>query len=57
MSPQEQGAFAFKSGRLNNPYHYKFKFKQHRDWQLGWNKAYFKNLDKVKKDEQARKRS
>ena len=59
MSPQEQGTLAFKEGKLNNPFHYKFKFKQHRDWQLGFNKAYFKNLKKVKQNERdkARKRS
>ena len=54
MSPQEQGNQAFKTGKLNNPFHYKYKFRQHRDWQLGFNKAYFENLKKVKKDENQR---
>ena len=54
MNPQDQGSLAFKQGKLNNPFHFKYKFRQHRDWQLGFNKAYFENLKKVKKDEKER---
>ena len=57
MSPQELGSKAFKTGKLNNPFHFKYKFRQHRDWQLGFNKAYFENLKKVKKDEQQRNKT
>ena len=56
MTPQEQGSLAFEEGKLSNPYHYKFKFQRHRDWQLGWNKAYFLNLKKVKQNEKDRLR-
>ena len=30
---------------------------QHREWQRGWNTAYFENLKKVKQREQIRERS
>ena len=48
MSPMEQGSLAFRKGNLSNPYHVKFKFRQHRAWQFGFDIAYFKNLEKVK---------
>ena len=51
MTPCEQGELSFKRGELINPYHNKYKFWQHRDWQLGFNRAYFKNLEKVKQNE------
>ena len=55
MSPREQGSMAFKEGQLSNPYHYRFKFRQHRDWQYGFNKAYFENLKRVKQREEINK--
>ena len=55
MTPCEQGELSFKRGELINPYHNKYKFWQHRDWQLGFNSAYFKNLEKVKQNEKINK--
>ena len=55
MTPCEQGELSFKRGELINPYHNKYKFWQHRDWQLGFNKAYFKNLERVKQNEKTNK--
>ena len=55
MKTTERGKSDFKRGSINNPYHYYHKFKQHRDWQLGFNQAYFENLEKVKKDEERNK--
>ena len=51
VTPFQQGELSFKGGRLNNPYHNRYKFWQHRDWELGFNRAYFKNLEKVKQNE------
>ena len=45
----DKGAFAFKRGTNKNPYH--FNTMQHREWQRGYNFAYFANLKKVKEYE------
>ena len=34
---------------------YNFNTMQHREWQRGYNFAYFKNLEKVKRDESRRR--
>jgi|TARA_R110002012_G_scaffold287532_2_gene479930 hypothetical protein len=50
MKPYDEGMKAFKTGRLGNPY--SKNTKQNRDWEMGFNKAYFYNLEKVKLNEQ-----
>ena len=52
MKPFHKGIEAFKRGRIGNPYHP--NTTDHRDWEHGFNKAYFSNLKKVKEDEQKR---
>ena len=49
----EKGVQSFKRGKINNPYHY--KTMQHREWQRGFNFAYFINLKNVKKYETRRR--
>tara|TARA_R100000995_G_C3484590_1_gene126409 strand:+ start:10261 stop:10473 length:213 start_codon:yes stop_codon:yes gene_type:complete len=50
MKPYDAGMKAFKTGKLGNPH--PTNTKQNRDWELGFNKAYFLNLEKVKLHEQ-----
>jgi len=45
----EQGYGDFKRGRVGNPFHK--HTMQHREWNRGFNKAYFDRLRKVKKYE------
>lgn len=49
LTPFQEGYEAFKSGSLDNPYN--VDTTRHRDWAFGFNKAYFNNLDYVKKRE------
>tara|TARA_R110002153_G_scaffold21170_3_gene70962 strand:- start:1857 stop:2036 length:180 start_codon:yes stop_codon:yes gene_type:complete len=49
MKPYEKGYEAFKKGNLGNPH--PVNTKQNRDWEFGFNKAYFKNLEFVKQRE------
>lgn len=52
MKPFEQGWQAFKKGNLGNPY--ETNTQQHRDWEFGFNKAYFSNLERLNaKDKEA----
>ena len=51
VTPYDQGKKDFNGGRLNNPYLHHYNFRRHRDWQLGFNQAYFDNLKKVKQRE------
>ena len=51
VTPYDQGKKDFNGGRLNNPYHHQHNFRRHRDWQIGFNQAYFDNLEKVKQRE------
>ena len=56
MLPIKQGAEAFKmgvknykewaAGKNSNPY--SPNTARHKDWELGYNRAYFDNLEKVK---------
>lgn len=46
---------AFKKGDLVNPY--PENTTRHRDWQFGFNKAYFFNLEKVKQRESRYKKA
>lgn len=45
MKPFEEGWQAFKRGNLGNPY--PVDTQSHRDWEFGFNKAYFKNLEVI----------
>jgi len=45
MSPYDQGWKDFRRGQISNPH--KPDTKDHRDWQFGFNKAYFLNLEKI----------
>ena len=53
MNPYEQGKQAFKTGKLGNPY--QAHTRDNREWEIGFNKAYFSNLERVKEDEQDKK--
>ena len=53
MKPYEQGRIAFKTGKLGNPYEQ--NTKSNRDWEIGFNKAYFLNLERVRAYEQNKK--
>jgi hypothetical protein len=54
MKPYARGIQDFKSGNISNPYNegtYRSK-----DWELGFNRAYFENLEKVKRNERKYKK-
>lgn len=53
LTPYQEGFKAFKEGNLGNPYNE--NTSRNRDWELGFNKAYFSNLDYQKKREQGRR--
>jgi len=53
VKPYEQGRLAFKTGNLGNPYEQ--GSKNNREWEMGFNKAYFLNLERVKAYEQNKK--
>jgi hypothetical protein len=53
MKPFEEGKLAFRKGKLGNPY--TINTKNNRDWEYGFNVSYFKNLEKVKKNEETLK--
>jgi hypothetical protein len=55
MKPYEEGIKAFREGNLGNPH--KPSTKQGREWEMGFNKAYFRNLERVKLNEQKQKES
>lgn len=50
MKPFDEGQRAFKKGQLTNPYNP--DTSRHRDWQWGFDRAYFDNLEKVKDAEE-----
>ncbi len=52
MKPFHKGIEAFKRGKIGNPYNP--NTTDHRDWEHGFNRAYFSNLKKVKEDEHKR---
>ena len=52
--PVDQGYRGFLVGNLVNPYVQ--NTKGHRDWEFGFNKAYFKNKEQVL-DKESRRRS
>ncbi len=45
VKPYNEGYRDFYSGQIANPYDQ--QTKDNRDWELGFNKAYFQNLEKV----------
>lgn len=45
MKAYEQGYKDFKNGNLDNPY--RETSKSYKDWQRGFDKAYFDNLQQV----------
>lgn len=53
MKPFDEGRLAFRKGNLTNPYNP--DTSRHRDWQFGFDRAYFENLEKVKTNEENRK--
>ena len=55
MKPFNEGYQAFLKGDLGNPY--QVNTKDNRDWEMGFNKAYFRNLDRVKLNEQKQNES
>jgi hypothetical protein len=55
MKPYDAGMKAFKTGKLGNPH--PTNTKQGREWEMGFNKAYFHNLERVKLNEQKQKES
>jgi hypothetical protein len=55
VRPYEEGVKDFRVGNLGNPY--KLGSKQGREWEMGFNKAYFRNLERVKLNEQKQKES
>ncbi len=46
MKPFDEGIRAFHKGDLVNPYNP--ETSRYRDWQFGFDRAYFANLEKVK---------
>ncbi len=54
MKPDSEGFKDFYKGQISNPYNE--GTYRHREWQMGFNKAYFQNLEKVKRGEEKRKR-
>tara|TARA_R100001594_G_scaffold121566_1_gene157463 strand:- start:3964 stop:4176 length:213 start_codon:yes stop_codon:yes gene_type:complete len=55
VKPYEKGRQAFKTGRLGNPF--VEDTKENREWEMGFNKAYFLNLERVKLHEQRNPKS
>ena len=48
----EKGRKAFRAGNFNNPYGVKSYLR--KEWERGFNEAYFENLEKVKRKENGR---
>ncbi len=46
--PFLKGKKAFEEGRLDNPYKEDRNFEGFREWERGFNTAYFDNLEKVR---------
>jgi hypothetical protein len=45
LGPFHQGLKDFYRGEISNPY--KVNTQDHRDWQFGFNKSYFSNLERI----------
>lgn len=46
MNPYNRGINAFKKGHIGNPF--PKNTKDYRDYEFGFNKAYFENLERLK---------
>tara|TARA_R100001082_G_C4285126_1_gene125662 strand:+ start:344 stop:580 length:237 start_codon:yes stop_codon:yes gene_type:complete len=55
VNTYQEGMKAFREGSLGNPY--PTNTERNKSWEFGFNKAYFFNLEQVKKHEGFRKRS
>lgn len=53
VSKFNEGNEAFRKGKLDNPY--KKDTHWNREWLRGFNNAYFKNLERVQKNEHRRR--
>jgi hypothetical protein len=53
MRPFDQGKKDFYKGKLSNPYDK--GSRNNRDWEYGFNKAYFENLKRVQEYERKNK--
>jgi hypothetical protein len=53
MNAFEQGYKDFGKGSTTNPY--TRDTPKHRDWEFGFNKAYFRNLERVRENENRRR--
>lgn len=54
MKPFVQGIKDFKRGQISNPFN--MGTSRAKDWEFGFNKAYFENLEKVKANERKYKK-
>jgi hypothetical protein len=45
------GKISFMVGGIENPYHPYDQFDEHREWQRGFDRAYFENISLVKRYE------
>lgn len=52
MNAFEQGYQDFAKGNLINPYNK--DTPKHRDWEFGFNKAFFRNAERVRENEARR---
>lgn len=46
------GQISFMVGAIENPYHPLNEFDEHREWQRGFNNAYFKQLKQLSQNKQ-----
>ena len=53
MKPYNQGQKDFWKGQVVNPY--RLDTAKWKEWEMGFRKSYFANLEKVKEREQRRK--
>lgn len=51
MKQFEEGRSAFLTGQVGNPY--PINTNKNREWERGWNKEYFLNLEKLKNESRA----
>jgi len=52
MNAFEQGYRDFAEGQTINPYN--ASTSKYKDWELGFNKAYFRNINRAREDEARR---
>ena len=54
MDAFKEGAKDFRSGQISNPY--EVNTRKNKDWEMGFNKAYFSNKERQIKYEQERQK-